>query len=118
MDAHVTVAFLESVVLPNVVQVIPTYDDCTLHLHLLYNASENASSDRNVPSERTLLVDVGTLQGLCVKYISIECAPRTCCKYSYTPESKGKDNQKLVRIYNLQQIFRRPSYVFSSFAIF
>lgn len=64
MDAHITMAFLKSIVLSNVVKVIPANDDGTLHLQLLYNTSKNTSSDGYISSERALLVDVCSLDRL------------------------------------------------------
>lgn len=64
MDAHVTVTLLKSVVLSDVMQVIPANDDGTLHLHLLHDTGKDASSDGHVAGKRALLVDVGSLDGL------------------------------------------------------
>ena len=64
MYAHVTMTFLKTVVLSDVVEIIPTYDNGPLHLHLLHDASENASSDRNVASEWAFLVNVSSFKSL------------------------------------------------------
>lgn len=64
MDAHVTVAFLEPVILSDIMQIIPSYNDSPLHLHLLDNSCKNTSSDRNIASEWTFLVNVSSFQGL------------------------------------------------------
>lgn len=64
MNRHIPVAFLETVVFADVMKVVPADDDSPLHLHLLYESSENAASDRHVTSERTLLVNVSAFNRL------------------------------------------------------
>ena len=73
MYAHVTMAFLETVVLSDIVEIIPTYYNGPLHLHLLHDASENASPDRNVASEWAFLVNVSSFESLRVN-IQVEMA--------------------------------------------
>ena len=58
MDRHILVSLLESVVLANVVQVVTTDDDGTLHFHLQNDSSQNTPSDRHVAGKGALLVDV------------------------------------------------------------
>ena len=58
MDRHIAVPFLESVVFLNEVEVISSDHNSPLHLHLHHNSSENTSSDKDIASEGTLLVDV------------------------------------------------------------
>lgn len=58
MDRHVSVTFLESIVLRQVVQVVTSDDDGPLHLHLLDHSGEDTTTDRHVTSEWALLVDV------------------------------------------------------------
>lgn len=72
MYAHVAVTFLEPVVLANVVKIIPADNDGALHLHLLNDAGEDASSDGHIAGEWTLLVDVGSLQSLNKKKILLQ----------------------------------------------
>jgi len=62
MDAHIAMTLLKTVVLSNVMQIIPAYNYSTLHLHLLYNTSENASSNRHIASEWTFLIDIGSFE--------------------------------------------------------
>lgn len=64
MYAHVTMTFLKTVVLSDIVEIIPTYDNGPLHLHLLHDASEDAPSDRNVAGEWAFLVDVSPFKSL------------------------------------------------------
>lgn len=56
--------FLVSVVLGDVVQIIATHDDGTLHLGGDDDALENLATDGDAAGEGTLLVDVVGLDGL------------------------------------------------------
>lgn len=62
-------SLLETVVLPNVVEVVPSDDDGSLHLHLDNCASENTTTDRYTSGKRTFLVDILSLDSLtrCLK---------------------------------------------------
>ena len=64
MDRHVTMSFLEAVVLFNIVEIVTTDHDSPLHFHLLDDSSENSSSDRNIPSEGAFLVNVSSFNCL------------------------------------------------------
>ena len=64
MAADIPVALLETAVFLNVVQVVPPDHDGALHLGLLDDSGEDASTHRAVASERALLVDVGAGDGL------------------------------------------------------
>lgn len=64
MDTHIAMALLKTVVFSNIMQIIPAYDYSTLHLHLLYNTSENTSPNRYIASEWTFLIDIGSLESL------------------------------------------------------
>lgn len=64
MHGHVPVALLETAVLADVMQVVTSDDDRTLHLQLLDDAGEDASADAHVAGERALLVDVGAIDRL------------------------------------------------------
>lgn len=64
MAADVPVALLETAVLANVVQVVPSDDDRTLHLGLGHHSSEDAATDGDITGERALLVDVSASDGL------------------------------------------------------
>ena len=59
----VSVSLLVSVVLRNVVQVISSDDDGSLHFGGDDNTLENLSSDRYAASERTFLIDVVSFNG-------------------------------------------------------
>ena len=66
MNRHVLVAFLESVVLLNVMQVVPADDHGLVHLHLGDDSGQDAATDRNLASEGALLVNVVTLASLVI----------------------------------------------------
>ena len=60
MDGDVLVPLFVTAVLRDVVQVIPSDNDGTLHFGGDDHASQNSSADRNVTGEGTLLVNVAT----------------------------------------------------------
>ena len=64
MDTHVFMTLLKSVVFSDVVQVLSSDDNSSLHFHLKNNTSQDATTDANVSSERTFLVNVGSLDSL------------------------------------------------------
>jgi hypothetical protein len=64
MDRHVAVPLLKTVVFANVVQVITSDDEGALHLQLLDDTSQDATSDRDIASEGALLVNVASLNSL------------------------------------------------------
>ena len=57
-------SLLKAVVLPDVMEIISSYDDGSLHLHALCYAGQYASTNTDVSSEWTLLVNVVTFYGL------------------------------------------------------
>jgi hypothetical protein len=63
MGVNVLVTLLETTVLLDVVEVIPTNNDGALHLRGDDDSLQDLTTDRNVPSEGTLLVDVVSLDG-------------------------------------------------------
>jgi len=58
------VAFFISVVLGNVVQVVPSDHDGPLHLSRNDDSLQDFASDSHTAGEGAFLVDVGTLDGL------------------------------------------------------
>jgi hypothetical protein len=58
VHGHVLVTLFETVVLLDVVQVVATNDDGTLHLLLDHNSLQDTSADADGAGERALLVDV------------------------------------------------------------
>jgi hypothetical protein len=67
MDRHVSVTLFESVVFLDVVQVVATDDNSPLHLHLLDNTSQNATTDGHISSEWALLINVGAFDSLAIQ---------------------------------------------------
>ena len=57
-------AFFKPVVLLNVMEVISSHHNCSLHFHGLYNSSEDLAPDTHIASERALLVNVMSLYSL------------------------------------------------------
>lgn len=64
MDRHVTMPLLETIVFSDVVEVIPSDNNCSLHFHLDNCTSQDSTSDGNTAGEWTLLVDVLALDSL------------------------------------------------------
>lgn len=60
----------ETVVLSDVMQVITTDDNCSLHLHFLDHSSQDTSTDGNIAGEGAFLVNVVTFNSL----------KNNCCK--------------------------------------
>ena len=63
MSGNVLVTLFETTVLSNVMQVVSSHDNSSLHLGRDDLSLENSSTNRNISSERALLVDVGILNG-------------------------------------------------------
>jgi hypothetical protein len=66
VGCNICVSLLKSTVLSDVMKIVPSNDDCTLHLGRYYKTLQNAATNRHVSSERTLLVDVVTLSS-CIR---------------------------------------------------
>ena len=64
MAGEVVMSLLVSLVFPDVVQIVSANDESSLHLHALNNASQDTTTDGDIPCERTLFVDVGSLNSL------------------------------------------------------
>ena len=64
MYCHVPMALLETVVLLHIMKVVAPDDDGPLHLHLGHHTGKDSSSDGYISGKRTLLVDVGSINGL------------------------------------------------------
>ena len=58
MGRQISVSLLESVVLLNVVKIVTTDHNGSLHFHLLNNSRQNTTSDTDIASKWALLVDV------------------------------------------------------------
>ena len=63
MSMNVFVTLLVTLVLGNVVEVIPTHDNSALHLGRDDKSLENLTTNGDITNKRTLLVDVGSLNG-------------------------------------------------------
>lgn len=64
MHGDVLVALLESVVLLDVMQVVPPDDSGPVHLQLDDDSGEDSATDRHFSGEGALFVDVVSLSGL------------------------------------------------------
>merc|ERR550532_262972 len=64
MDRHVLVSLLEPVVLLHVVEIVTPDNHGPVHLHLGDDSGQDPSTDRNLSSEGTLLVNVTSVFGL------------------------------------------------------
>lgn len=60
---NILVPLFKTTVLSDVMQVIPSDDDSSLHLRRHDLSDEDPASDRNIPGEGTFLVDVTSLDG-------------------------------------------------------
>lgn len=62
--SNVGVTFLITLVFLNVMEVIPAYNDGSVHLGALYTSTKDTSTDGDVACEGALLIDVVTLDSL------------------------------------------------------
>ena len=58
MNRHVAVPFFETIIFPDIMQVVSSDHDRPLHLHFDDHTSENPPPNTHVSSEWTLLVNV------------------------------------------------------------
>lgn len=61
VDRHVLMSLLKTVVLADVMQVVPSDDDGPLHLHLGHHTGENPASDGHVSSEGAFLINISAI---------------------------------------------------------
>ena len=66
-------SLLKTVVLFDVVEVVSSDDNGPLHLHALYNACQDSTTDTDIASEGTLLVNVCTFTRLGVNVHGCVC---------------------------------------------
>ena len=64
MGREILMPFLKSVVLLDVMQIIPSDYNCTLHFHACNNACQNTATDAYISCEGAFLVYVCSLDGL------------------------------------------------------
>ena len=58
MSWEIVMALLESVILLNVVKIISAKDNCTSHFIGKYDTFENTSTNGNIRSEGTLVINI------------------------------------------------------------
>ena len=58
MSRKVLVSLLKTTVLLDVVEVVPSNDNGPLHLHAPHNTGQDSTTDTDIASEGTLLVNV------------------------------------------------------------
>lgn len=64
MGRKILMPFLKSVVLLDVMEIVPSDDNCTLHFHARNNACQNTATDAHISCEGAFLVYVCSLDGL------------------------------------------------------
>jgi len=64
MNSHIPMSLLKPVVLADIMKIVTTDDDGSLHLHLGDDSSQNPPSDRDISCEGAFLVDVGSIRRL------------------------------------------------------
>lgn len=64
VSRDVSVSLLVSLILSNIVEIISSDDDSSVHLGADAHSLENTTSDGDVSSEGAFLVDVGSLDGV------------------------------------------------------
>ena len=73
-------SLLKSLVLSDVVEIVPANHQRSLHLHTLHNAREDSATDGDIASEGTLLVNVRAL----------DCLQETSISHFYTFEKHSE----------------------------
>lgn len=73
MGRKILVPLLKSVVLLDVMQIVPSDDNCALHFHARNNACQNTATDAYIACEGAFLVDVGSLEGLLRDFMCSIC---------------------------------------------
>jgi len=64
VNSHIPMSLLKPVVLANIMKIVATDDDGSLHLHLGDDPSQNPPSNRDISCEGTFLVDVSSIRRL------------------------------------------------------
>ena len=64
MGGKVLMSLFKSVVLLDVMKIIPSDNNCSLHLHTLYGTSQDSPSNTDIASKGTFLVYVCAINGL------------------------------------------------------
>ena len=69
MSSKILMSFLKSVVLLDVMKIIPSDYNCSLHLHALYSTRQYSTPDADIASKRAFLVYVCAINSLEYKTI-------------------------------------------------
>lgn len=64
MYRHIAMSLLKSVIFSDIMQIITSNDNGSLHFHLLNDSGQDTSANGNVSSERAFFVNVGAFDGL------------------------------------------------------
>lgn len=64
MHRHVAMSLFKTIIFLDVMKVVATDDDSPLHFHFLDDSCKNSTPNRDITSEGTLLVNVGSLNCL------------------------------------------------------
>ena len=64
MNRYILVALFETIVFLDIVQVIPSNNDSSVHFHLCNDSSKDATTNGHFASKRALLVYVVSLSSL------------------------------------------------------
>ena len=64
VSSKILMPLFKSVVLLDVMKIVPSDNYCPLHLHTLYSASQDSTSNTDIASKRTFLVYVCAINGL------------------------------------------------------
>lgn len=73
MGRKILVPLLKSVVLLDVMQIVPSDDNCAFHFHARNNACQNTATNAYIACEGAFLVDVGSLDGLLRDFMCSIC---------------------------------------------
>lgn len=68
MYGYVLMALFETTVLPNIVQIITSNDNSTLHFQFLYDSVQDTTTNANITGKWTFFVNICSIDGL--KYVN------------------------------------------------
>lgn len=71
MNRHVLMTLLETIVFTNIMQIITTDDNGTLHLLLHHNTSQDSTTNGDIASKWALLINVIAIDSLFQEYINV-----------------------------------------------
>jgi len=64
VNGHILMSLLKSIVLLNIVKIISSNHNGSLHLHLQDDTRQDSSTNVDIPSKGTFLINVGSINGL------------------------------------------------------